>query len=206
MTSDLAAWLRQQLDEDERLARAACWDDQSDVWTARPPQARYEQYTVEDYLGDGVVVVAPENADTDAVGQHVAEWDPARVLRAVEAKRALLDELLPPAQDWTVKTDEELHARFAHPDWEYATTSGPRKQWDDCNVPPLDENFEPDTTWERNTDAGRDGWERFDYTEESYWRRRLPADHDQQPAIPGWLRLLAAEYADRPGYRAEWRP
>lgn len=68
----------------------------------------------------------------------------------------------------------ELHARRAHPDFEYATTRGPRKQWDDVDRPPAGEKADPDYTWERNVDAGRpgQGWDRFDYTEESYWRRR----------------------------------
>jgi hypothetical protein len=94
MMDDLVAWLRAQLDEDERLAQAACWDEQSDAWTARPPQASYEQYTVTDYLGDGVVIVRPENADDDGVGKHVAEWDPARVLREIDDKRQLIADLV----------------------------------------------------------------------------------------------------------------
>lgn len=72
------------------------------------------------------------------------------------------------------ETDRELHARGAHPEWEYRTTEGPRKQWDDADRPPSDEDGDPDPSWERNVDAGRDGWERWDYTEESYWRRRKP--------------------------------
>ncbi|MFJ8871059.1 hypothetical protein ACIRD6_35570 [Streptomyces sp. NPDC102473] len=76
------------------------------------------------------------------------------------------------AEGSPAETDEELHARGAHPDWEYATTEGPRKQWDDQNTPPADTEGIPDPTWERNTAMGRDGWERWDYTEESYWRRR----------------------------------
>jgi hypothetical protein len=89
---ELVRWLGEQLDEDERIARAACWDEQSDVWTASPPRASYERYTVVDYLDDGVVVVTPENADADGVGQHIAEWDPARVLREIDAKRRILVE------------------------------------------------------------------------------------------------------------------
>ncbi|MFG3170547.1 hypothetical protein [Streptomyces sp. NPDC048200] len=67
-----------------------------------------------------------------------------------------------------------LHAERRHPDYEYATTTGPRKQWDDSDVPPYGDDGEPDTSWESNVDAGQPGtgWERFDYTEESYWRRR----------------------------------
>ncbi|MGW7726184.1 hypothetical protein ACWGJ6_22980 [Streptomyces canus] len=70
----------------------------------------------------------------------------------------------------------ELHARRSHPAFEYATTTGPRKQWDDLDRPPAGESASPDCTWERNVDAGRpgQGWDRFDYTEESYWRRLKP--------------------------------
>ncbi|MFJ7990315.1 hypothetical protein [Streptomyces sp. NPDC096351] len=69
-------------------------------------------------------------------------------------------------------SESELHARRAHPDFEYATTEGPRKQWDYADQPPYGADGWPDRTWEPNVDAGRDGWERFEYTEESYWRRR----------------------------------
>uniref|UniRef100_UPI0007C48C8C HIT family protein n=1 Tax=Streptomyces capuensis TaxID=1464056 RepID=UPI0007C48C8C len=66
-----------------------------------------------------------------------------------------------------------LHATFQHPGYEYRTTTGPRKQWADADRPPLDDEGEPEPGWERNIDAGLPGmgWERFDYTEESYWRR-----------------------------------
>jgi hypothetical protein len=90
MTLNLSEFLRARLDEDDLIARAACWDEQSDVWTARPPRARYERYTVVDYLDDGVVVVTPENADPDGVGQHIARHDPARILAEVGAKRKLV--------------------------------------------------------------------------------------------------------------------
>lgn len=61
--------------------------------------------------------------------------------------------------------DEDLHARAAHPDWQYTLTEGPRKQWDDVDRPPEGDG------WVRNVHVGRNGWERFDYTEESYWMR-----------------------------------
>jgi hypothetical protein len=139
----LVSWLRAQLDEDEQIARAACWDDQSDVWTARPPQAHYERYTVVDYLDDGVVAVTPENADADGVGQHIAEWDPARVLREIDAKRQL------------VCAYEEAVSAF--------NDSGPAL-----------------TSYDRLTGSV------------SSLRRAIE--------------LLALPYADRPGYREEWRP
>lgn len=63
--------------------------------------------------------------------------------------------------------DAELHANLTHPGYEYATTSGPRKAWYGEGDPPEGDG------WERNTDRGDFGWERFDFHEESYWRRRL---------------------------------
>jgi hypothetical protein len=63
------------------------------------------------------------------------------------------------------RPDEEQHADRCHPGLEYATTEGRRKAWDDVDTPPDGDG------WVRNVHAGRDGWERFDYTEESYWMR-----------------------------------
>lgn len=134
---DLVRWFGEQLDKDARIAHAACWDDQSDVWTARPPQASYERYTVVDYLDDGVVAVTPENADVDGVGQHIAEWDPARVLREIDADRKLI------AQYSEVADNDVDEMEYAH------------------------------------------GWAQ---------------------ALGLAVRLRAAVYADRPGYRDEWRP
>ncbi len=54
-----------------------------------------------------------------------------------------------------------LHARLAHPDYEYETTKAARK----CGPPdPAGEG------WEVNEDHCG-GFERFDYHEEQYWRR-----------------------------------
>ena len=59
-----------------------------------------------------------------------------------------------------------LHSICKHPDYEYETTEGPRKYWEDADEPPEGDG------WEVNVDEGRDGWERFDYHEEAYWRRK----------------------------------
>lgn len=79
--------------------------------------------------------------------QHVPEDDPNRLERL---------------ESW-------LHSREMHPDFEYETTEGPRKSWDNQHIPP------EGVGWERNNEY-RDGWERFDYHEESYWRRRKPTE------------------------------
>ena len=61
-----------------------------------------------------------------------------------------------------------LHEHALHPDYEYATTTGPRKAWEYSDVPPDGDG------WARNLHRGHpgEGWERFEYHEESYWLRR----------------------------------
>lgn len=59
------------------------------------------------------------------------------------------------------------HANEAHPDFEYTTTDAPRK----CGVV-----NEPDGDgWHLNDDHPSGGWERLEYFELTYWRRRRPA-------------------------------
>jgi Arc/MetJ family transcription regulator len=72
---------------------------------------------------------------------------------------------------------DELHQHHAHPDFEYATTEGPRKAWDDEMVPPRDEvTGKPGEGWEPDiTSVDPEAWERFDNTEQRYWRRRKPS-------------------------------
>jgi hypothetical protein len=95
MTDGLPEWLRAQLDEDERIARAVRvppgwhqgpgddpeWTDKEMVcmW---PPEFHtpYEK----DKHWRGLSVDGPELA------AHIAEHDPARVLREIEAKRAIV--------------------------------------------------------------------------------------------------------------------
>lgn len=56
------------------------------------------------------------------------------------------------------------------PEYEYETTTGPRKAWDDPERPPDGDG------WELDPDRGRPGesWDRFEYHEERYWRREVP--------------------------------
>ncbi|MEU0589960.1 DUF6221 family protein [Streptomyces ardesiacus] len=132
---DLVQWLRVQLDEDERTARAA---------TAGP----WEQSGIGEY-GWGVSFSAPgagvEAADSDqgrADAEHIAAWDPARVLREIDAKRQVI----------------ALHRELEDPQemQDYCAT---------CEV------------------TGK---------------------YPEYPCKT--LRLLALPYADRAGYRDEWRP
>ncbi len=75
--SDLVLWLRAQLDEDQRIAEAA-----------EPGPWRVDGYKV--YASHPVdkVVSSSESAN------HIAGHDPNRVLREIDAKRALLAEYI----------------------------------------------------------------------------------------------------------------
>ncbi|MEV0616166.1 DUF6221 family protein [Nonomuraea sp. NPDC050404] len=75
---DLAAFLRARLDEDEQLAR----------------EAGNRHWLVQ----DNTIELYPEHEDdgymrwpTRADARHAANWEPARVLREVEAKRRIVE-------------------------------------------------------------------------------------------------------------------
>jgi hypothetical protein len=85
MSDDLITWLRDQLDDDERVARAA----DSGRWLPEDKGITFEYYA--DDFPDGEAQ-ARLVADTRANQWHIASWDPARVLAEVDAKRRILDE------------------------------------------------------------------------------------------------------------------
>jgi hypothetical protein len=133
--TSLPEWLTVQLNEDERIARAA---------TPGP----WEQSGIGEYgwgvsfsrPGDGIEADDSDQGRADA--EHIAEHDPARVLREIDAKRKTVALCVPPLVDVTGPGDTE--------------------------------------------------------------RSFVPGEG------PPWgldvLKLLALPYADRPGYREEWRP
>lgn len=83
---DLIAWLRAQLDEDERVARAAailpygCAE-----WFSGAEGCVFGKDPASELHVRGAVL------SLDDIGAHIARWDPARVLAEVEAKRRILD-------------------------------------------------------------------------------------------------------------------
>jgi hypothetical protein len=130
---DLVTWYLAQLDEDERVAKAASVLSKP-PWSSRitrDPDG-YVSGRIVDDRGYTVVHVEDQTPGSEEA-EHIARWDPARVLAEVDAKRQLLD--------WLDRADDK------------AT---------DCDY----FNVNPDEA----------------------------------------VRLLALPYADRPGYREEWRP
>lgn len=80
---DLVTWLRAQLDEDERVARAAEADNAS-PWQIEEPGANIR--TADHYT----VVHIEDSTPEPATAEHIARWDPARVLAEIDAKRRII--------------------------------------------------------------------------------------------------------------------
>jgi hypothetical protein len=81
--TDLATWLRAQLDEDERIALAAS----PGPW--KPNAEHDEVLAVDDErVADGFALSGNQ---LRATVDHIVCWDPARVLAEVDAKRRVLD-------------------------------------------------------------------------------------------------------------------
>jgi hypothetical protein len=135
---DLIEFLRAQLDEDERVAREATtgpWRHNPDKHWRKPGTSWFEEAVFAGPAGADATCVAGTGETDDpqsmADAEHIARWDPVRVLARVAADRRIL----------------ELH-------------SSPDPSCDAC------------------------GW--------------------IQPCET--VRLLALPYADKEGYRPEWRP
>lgn len=85
MTDDLIAFLRARLDETERIARAG---EVSDWSIDRQYHDGGESYWDVDGPGGGWIAHVGDFHDAE----HIAANDPARVLRQVQAHRAILDD------------------------------------------------------------------------------------------------------------------
>jgi len=113
---ELITFLRAQLDDDERVAREAIAVVGDAEWL---PGGR---------LGDGSVrgSTLARVADYAVPPEHIASWDPARVLAEVEAKRRVLDYLIEAAKGdvYGMKTSIAL---LAQP---YAGREGWRTEWE----------------------------------------------------------------------------
>lgn len=119
--SDLIAWLRAQLDDDERVARAAADGPARATWTYIEDD-RALPYVVSTHPGaDRRMVAHPEELE---YGPHIARHDPARVLADIAAKRAILDGHALDTH-WCPMGDALLLA-LAQP---YAGRDGWREEW-----------------------------------------------------------------------------
>jgi hypothetical protein len=88
VVEDLARWLGEQLDEDKRIARAAC--EGAEGWWHHLGD-KHGGSVAGDH--EGYHVAFDEGYPTLEQATHIAAWDPARVLREIDAKRAIVDDL-----------------------------------------------------------------------------------------------------------------
>ena len=80
---EVIAAIRARLDDDERIALAAY----PNAWHIEETR-HHEFLIVPDYFPS-----TPAVARTASNGEHIARWDPARVLAAVRGHRKILDEI-----------------------------------------------------------------------------------------------------------------
>lgn len=83
---ELVRWLGVQLDEDDRIARAAA-DELEGLELGS--EWRYDGRSVETVRERTMVAVGSQDFMEQGVGGHVAEHDPVRELREIDAKREL---------------------------------------------------------------------------------------------------------------------
>jgi hypothetical protein len=90
VTDELVAWLRARLDEDEQAARAA----RDDVSHAADPRGEWRWRGTHDalYARHIEVAVGPHGPLGEGLAEHIARWDPVRVLAEVAAKRRTIDD------------------------------------------------------------------------------------------------------------------
>lgn len=137
------------------------------VWAQK--QAELERATDDELNG----------ADFGVAAARAMVFD--RIATVIEAQQARIDEL-----------ESFLHSRLMHPNYEYETTTGQRKAFDE------DPPYEDPNSWERNTDYGDNGWARFEYHEEAYWRRRkaLAACKEECPKCHGLGKIAVGDPAE----------
>lgn len=96
MTDQPVAFLRERLDEDEQIARAAADQVSETEWTGSDESGHAWRYQHGGVWGDhdGLCSDAPLVVSTDLrdVQTHIARHDPARVLAEIDAKRRILAE------------------------------------------------------------------------------------------------------------------
>lgn len=135
MTDAQVQFLHDRLDEDERIARAAAWDeDVAAKWRAgSTPHGGVQgapRWYVEDAYEDAVVSrVDPQGSEDQGIAEHIARHDPAHALAEIEAKRKAVDAcayFLHDSEDGPDPCASAVLAALTQP---YADHPGYREEW-----------------------------------------------------------------------------
>jgi hypothetical protein len=99
-------------------------------------------------------------------------------------KAQMIDPPLEEVRREVERLTDELHRMRLHPDYEYVTTECGRKAATDLIYP---QNRDLGEGWEENIIGGEphSSWERFEYTEEYYWRRRKQPESTSRDSVGG---------------------
>lgn len=160
---------------------------------------------IDDFI---VARLAEEREDPDRHGDPI----PSEVLDAL----ALIAQINASSVVEPEPDERTLHEQRRHPDYEYLTVETGRKT-DEDDSPPEDEGWEPNDfvrvlefpqapeggwSGEEPIEIGRRNWERFDHTEETYYRRLR--DEPRKPFINQTLRAIAGIWGSHEHYQPEW--
>jgi hypothetical protein len=119
MSDDLVTWLRAQLDDDERVARAS-W--KGNGW--RHENQPDEVWTGKQQPGHTPIPIA--KAWNESTAEHIARHDPARVLAEVAAKRAIIGMISRRGEKGRTPFTAKVLVLLALP---YADRPGYREEW-----------------------------------------------------------------------------
>lgn len=190
----LIDFIEARLAEDEQIARNASmpliggdretWVYDRDAFAVRATHGRWSVATRRDDPSDSYLITIG-----DAYGEHITANQPARVLREVAAKRAILArESIVELPDW--KPD-------CGGDWVLSGTGFFANYWPDNTVTAsITDGFDGPTL----ADSGivpRESRAACQLFAEEWIRQHLP---ERSPI----LRALAAVWSDHPDYREEW--
>jgi hypothetical protein len=86
---ELVAFVKRCLDKDEQVAQRAKDLAKTRHWDSSPEGSVIDATVHTEYR---YLAVGPDYRSLDDIGEHIARWDPARVLAEVAAKRRILDD------------------------------------------------------------------------------------------------------------------
>lgn len=122
----LAEWLSAQLDEDGQVALVATSCSEDGLYDAREWRVADREIVGDDGSDDPLDIARARNEDPGLL-DHIARWDPARVLAEVEAKRFLVEQLEIELDDSELAASAVRTLRLlALP---YADRAGYREEW-----------------------------------------------------------------------------
>jgi len=183
MTDDLITWLRAQLDNDEQVARAATvgpwWHNPGKAWLGPEAFEQYDRSKGEEFVGYGDSPFSGCVAATGPASHAQSMADAAHITRYDPARMA-------------AEVDAKRRILDEHqPIWRTV-------EW------PHDQNGKGEAqACRRCQNAAYTEWHPK-YGEAGVLPEGFITPYVLAPCTT--LRLLALPYADRPGYRDEWRP